>query len=186
MNKAVEVVKAKEDLDTAFFLFEFRNPRPYWQCVYHCQQAVEKYLKVFLIDSVPDINVKKLGHDFDTLYYQSVQLNEKFGKFEDFCLDLGGYGSGLRYDNQYEFNDVIVEKLLEKAVEFEGFIRSELNHIPINREVEAIDPERKKFIFSQLDSGLPLKAVREFFGLSDRQFKQLLNEWDELPTSENQ
>ena len=73
--------------------------RPYEIICYHCAQAVEKYLKGYLIycDIVP-----KKTHDLSFLNSICIEKDEKFNNIQTLCDFLTTFANDIRYPNQYE------------------------------------------------------------------------------------
>ncbi len=124
MDKKIELVKewlhkAKNDLGIAKLAID--NDAEYTDAIcFHCQQAVEKYLKAYLIDQ--DIKFKKthsisylldLMNDIENI---SVDLYEKAELLESYAVEI-------RYpDNWYEPTMDEAVEAYSIALEFKKYI----------------------------------------------------------------
>ena len=72
-------------------------PQPYELICYHCQQAVEKYLKGYLLYC--GIEVPKIHH-LDKLCEMCSEYDIEFDKITTHCASLTGYGVQLRYPDE--------------------------------------------------------------------------------------
>jgi HEPN domain-containing protein len=86
---------ANRDLEAAVHMANNMRPTPDEIICFHCQQAVEKYLKGFLvlngIEDPPHI------HDIDTLRKECEKFEANFTAITLLCADLTRYGSQPRY-----------------------------------------------------------------------------------------
>ena len=75
MNYALKwIKKANADLDTAKTLMEIGNPHT--EIIgFHCQQAVKKYMKAYLVSI--KMKIPKI-HDLDSLLQICIQNNSDF------------------------------------------------------------------------------------------------------------
>lgn len=89
--------KGKHDLDVAKNELENQG----WTDVicFHCQQAVEKYLKGFLVANGIDVSkIKKWHiHDLPLLLRECQKLNPQLEKFQDYCEIITTYYIEARY-----------------------------------------------------------------------------------------
>ena len=103
---------ADSDFDSAKILNE--AVRKHYEIIcYHCAQAVEKYLKGYLIFN--DILPKKT-HDLTSLNIDCREIDPDFQNIYDECGFLTTYATDIRYPNQYEVTEAQV-KLAFAAVE---------------------------------------------------------------------
>ncbi len=88
-------VKAEHDLIAAKTLLEY-NPLVLDVVCFHCQQAVEKYLKAYLVFKEKDI---ERTHNLNFLQTQCSEFDSDFSKF-DFNV-LGEFAVDIRYPDDY-------------------------------------------------------------------------------------
>lgn len=111
MNKATEdfikqwLIKANEDLLVVDRLTEFGIIAKSTVC-FHCQQAVEKFLKAFLIANGFDI---KKTHNIEYLLSECSDIDEEFNDIDpkelsDFSVDAR-YPGDMYTPNEYEILD---------------------------------------------------------------------------------
>jgi len=103
MNEADNVAQwlrfARLDLENAQFLYDHRHPRPLEIICYHCQQAVEKVLKAYLV--AKDIEIQKT-HDLGVLCEQCAILDVAFGDIAADCGKLTLFVIYARYPSPIE------------------------------------------------------------------------------------
>ena len=102
---------AEMDRDTVNILFN-SHKKPIEIICYHCQQAVEKYLKACLI--MYNTPVLKT-HDLAELNTICTQHNNGFSSILDECIYLTDFGVQARYP-EHRFD--LTDKNLTKAVSF--------------------------------------------------------------------
>ena len=104
MNGQVEeckqwIIKGDHDLGTAKITY-LHIPEYLDTVTFHCQQAVEKYLKAFLIfHSTPF----KRTHDLIYLLDLITTIDIEFEKFYDIVSELQGYAVEIRYPEEIIF-----------------------------------------------------------------------------------
>jgi len=103
---------ADRDFDSALILNEATR-RHYDLICYLCAQAVEKYLKGFLVFN--DITPKKT-HDLNLLNDLCIEINLDFNNIAVECGFLIRFATDVRYPNKYEVTDGDVVRAI-KAVE---------------------------------------------------------------------
>jgi HEPN domain-containing protein len=86
---------------------------------FHATQAVEKFLKGFIIDNSQDV---RKSHDLVYLWNEAVKIDNKFNDIQDDCETLNNYTAWVRYSahspiEQHEFIAVI--KSLKKVYSFQ-------------------------------------------------------------------
>ena len=88
---------ADEDLYSAKALNELVR-RPLEIICYHCAQAVEKYLKAFLIyhDVIP-----QKTHDLNFLHKICFEIDNNFETIEHLCFFLNKFANDIRYPHKY-------------------------------------------------------------------------------------
>ena len=107
---------ADNDLALADFTAKNMWPVPYANICYHCQQAVEKYLKWFLV--LHDNEPPKI-HDLQELEKLCEAINPQFSAIYEKCSVLSGYAVQTRYPNE-----IHVEKHdMDKALDYVKIIR---------------------------------------------------------------
>ena len=110
-----------EDLEAAKELFKLGKHRI---AAFHCQQAVEKYLKAYLLE-------KKGNYPFTHLIYelieQATELNPSFQYLFDINVQaLGEYYTGARYPPLLEVSEEEAREALEIAVKVREFVIKKL------------------------------------------------------------
>lgn len=89
------LVKAEHDLLTTQKLVEDKEPLTDIIC-FHCQQAIEKYLKAFLIFN--DREVEKT-HDINGLIEEAGDIDKIFNTID--LKDLNWYAVKVRYPDEF-------------------------------------------------------------------------------------
>ena len=103
------IKKAKNDLKVVEYLLEFENAPRDILC-FHCQQAVEKYLKAYF--TWVDIRVKKT-HDLESILNLCIAKEKDFKKLDkDKISKLTLYAVDVRYPEEY------LEPTVEEVREF--------------------------------------------------------------------
>jgi HEPN domain-containing protein len=97
---------ADNDFDSAILLNEAVRKHNEIIC-YHCSQAVEKYLKGYLVSM--DI-VPKKTHDLRFLNSLCIELDNLFENLITECAFLNKFANDIRYPHKYEIyeNDVSI------------------------------------------------------------------------------
>jgi HEPN domain-containing protein len=90
------IIKGDHDLGTAKITY-FHIPEYLDTVTFHCQQAVEKYLKAYLIFQSTAF---KLSHDMIYLLDLIVQNDSDFESHYDLISELQGYAVEIRYPNE--------------------------------------------------------------------------------------
>ena len=128
MSESIEKVKEwinKADHDLGSAKIIFLNMPDYFDTIaFHCQQAVEKYLKSILIS----LNIEfKRSHD---LIYLLELINIKLSIDEELfnkAIILNGFSVEIRYPNQLIFlSKEELEEAIEISEEFRAFAFSKL------------------------------------------------------------
>ncbi|MES2794804.1 MAG: HEPN domain-containing protein [Bacteroidota bacterium] len=118
------IIKADHDLGTAKITY-LHIPEYLDTVTFHCQQAVEKYLKAYLIfKNLPF----RYSHDLVYLVDLIDQVDNDFVQFYDEVSELQGYAVEIRYPNETIFlsNDK-VEKAIEIAKLIIDFVTGKIN-----------------------------------------------------------
>jgi len=125
MDKKTELNQWKEiadnDLRLAAFSAKNMQPVPYGIICFHCQQAVEKYLKRFLV--FHDIEPPKI-HDLEELEKICETIKPEFSAIYEKCNVLSGYAVQSRYPNEINIDKNDMDKALLYANEIRDFIES--------------------------------------------------------------
>jgi HEPN domain-containing protein len=87
------------DLNTAKHLNKTMFPQPLAIICYHCQQAVEKYLKGALV--LFGVEIRKT-HDLGLLAEDLNNYINVDDKYIDYCYDLTTYGVKTRYPQELQ------------------------------------------------------------------------------------
>lgn len=90
--------KAKSDLAVAEVIFRVEPPF-YAQCLFHCQQSVEKSLKAFL--TWHDVPFRKT-HDLKRIGRQCAKIDPQMEKLLKRAAPLSKYAWQLRYPGEDE------------------------------------------------------------------------------------
>lgn len=118
------VEKADEDLEYArISLVEGLEFYP--QICFHLHQAVEKYLKAYIITS--ELDFQKI-HDLSRLVKICGQKDNEFNQFFDRVMDLNTYYIETRYpDFEVKINKLQAENALNLAEEIAAFVKQKIN-----------------------------------------------------------
>jgi HEPN domain-containing protein len=92
---------ADDDFDSAKLLNEAVR-RHYEIICYHCAQAVEKYLKAYLMynDTIP-----AKTHNLRFLNDLCIEADKEFQDISTLCDFLNRFANDIRYPHQYEVNE---------------------------------------------------------------------------------
>lgn len=91
------LVKGDHDIETAQFLYD--SNRPTDMIAVHIQQAIEKYLKGFLI--YKGWKLRKI-HDLEELITDTIKIDKTFNEFLDSCRAISRYYFEIRYPPEVE------------------------------------------------------------------------------------
>ncbi len=129
MNDKIEVIRdwiyqADRDLGSAIIIFQ-HIPRYFETVAFHCQQAVEKYIKGLLV--FYDSQLKKT-HD---LIFLLELLADKTAISEDLyskALTMEGFGVDIRYPNhKIHLTLEELESVIKIAGEFREFVKQNID-----------------------------------------------------------
>ncbi len=111
------VERGDQDIGAAFFLMGMR-PLPLEVIGFHCQQAVEKYLKAFLV--LKGVEPEKT-HDLAILIEKCSAFDASFSEAALHCSSLTDYAAKTRYPSAITLDVGTVETALDiaqKAIDF--------------------------------------------------------------------
>ena len=126
MDKQTELQQwlkiADDDIALADFTSKNMWPVPYAIICFHCQQAVEKFLKWFLV--LHDIEPPKT-HDLEELEKLCETISPRFSEIYEKCSILSGYAVQTRYPNEMYLEKHDMDKALDYAKTVRDFILNE-------------------------------------------------------------
>lgn len=118
------ILKAGNDLKSAFIILESdNNEKPFDSICFHCQQAVEKYLKAYLV--YLDVMFTKT-HNIGQLIELGAGLD---GELRNYLMadTLTSYGVDIRYpDDFYIPTEEDTRKAYDIALEIKDFVRKKM------------------------------------------------------------
>ena len=118
------IVKGDHDLGTAKITY-LHIPEYLDTVTFHCQQAIEKYLKAYLI--FQDIQFKR-SHDLIYLLDLITVKDSDFGQHYDTLVELEGYAVEIRYPNETIFlTKDKVENAIKTAKDIRDFVTDKSN-----------------------------------------------------------
>ncbi|GHU07607.1 hypothetical protein FACS1894151_02180 [Spirochaetia bacterium] len=112
---------ADGDLRAAEYLMTMHHPRPDNIICNLCQQAVEKYLKGFLVFN--EIEFKKI-HDLVVLVRLCDSVSSDFSILLDKCTYLTPFAVAPRYPDERELTDAEVRLAIQYANDIQAFIKN--------------------------------------------------------------
>ncbi len=125
------VLFAEMDLNTAKHLNKTMFPQPLAIICYHCQQAVEKYLKGALI--LFGVEIRKT-HDLGILAEELNNYISVDDKYIDYCYDLTTYGVKTRYPQELQIEVYHKDLALKEAEEVCNWLSNIINkHLTTNK-----------------------------------------------------
>jgi HEPN domain-containing protein len=117
---------AQMDLDSSAALAERFRP-PLEIVCYHCQQAVEKILKAYIIANTNAPPQKT--HDLKTLLNVCVQYCAEYDKFRNICGNLTSYILLTRYPSGIDLTEHAMKQALKDAENVLVFTLSKLKEM---------------------------------------------------------
>jgi HEPN domain-containing protein len=118
------IIKGDHDLGTAKVTY-MHIPEFSDTVTFHCQQAVEKYLKAYLIFLSIEF---RFTHDLVYLIDLINQRDSEFERFYDLVSELQGYAIEIRYPNETIFlTNEKVEKAILIAKNIREFVSGKIN-----------------------------------------------------------
>jgi HEPN domain-containing protein len=143
MDKQTEVKQwydiADKDMAAAIHLAKNMYPPPVEIICFHCQQAAEKYLKLFLRfhDSIPP----KI-HDLEELEKRCEIINPQFSALFSKCSRITGYGAQARYPGDIDLDEQDMNTALVCAKDIIAFVQSTLPDLfPSQQGAEIPEPK---------------------------------------------
>lgn len=110
------VIKGDHDLGTAKITY-LHIPEYLDTVTFHCQQAVEKYLKAYLIFQSTTF---RFSHDLVYLLDLITQNDSDFEEYYDTVSELQGYAVEIRYPNETIY---LSNEKVEKAMSIAKTVR---------------------------------------------------------------
>jgi HEPN domain-containing protein len=118
------IIKGDHDLGTAKVTY-LHIPEFLDTVTFHCQQAVEKYLKAYLIFQSIEF---RFSHDLVYLLDLINQKDSEFDRFYDLVSELQGYAIEIRYPNETIFlTKEKVENAIRIAKNIREFVSKKIN-----------------------------------------------------------
>jgi len=114
---------ADDDLDVADYLAENKRPVPTAIIAFHCQQAVEKYLKgvlAFFGEEPPFI------HDLDKLCSFAEKHRPLFNSIAILCATINYFSVQPRYDRGLSLSEEDMSIVLAHTKKIKEFIEKEV------------------------------------------------------------
>ncbi|MDR2042842.1 MAG: HEPN domain-containing protein [Clostridium sp.] len=110
--------KADNDCRVAEFLFQL-HPVPMDIICFHCQQAVEKWLKGYQVSK--GISEPSKIHDLNKLLKQCIEFDTRFSQLVEECSALSDFGIIPRYPDEFEVTEHDVRRAFEHATAVKNF-----------------------------------------------------------------
>jgi HEPN domain-containing protein len=110
------------DYDAAAFLAANMHPKPLEIICFHCQQAVEKYLKGFLV--IQDVD-PPYTHDLIELGKLCEKYNASFSAIREMCDSITLYGVQPRYDSGRSITEAEASLVLQNVQTIKTFLQKE-------------------------------------------------------------
>jgi len=116
-------VLAERDITVADYLAATMKPVPSEIIAFHCQQAVEKYLKgvlVILGEDPPYI------HDLDRLCKTAEKYRSSFSSISSLCTTINYFSSQPRYDRGVDLSEEDMRLVLAHTKTIKSFLQKEI------------------------------------------------------------
>jgi len=116
------IIKAQNDLKAAQILYREKGPSD--TLCFHCHQAVEKYLKGFLV-----FNQKRFPKTHDLIFLMNLckKVNADFRQIENELITLNKYYIESRYPPEIRtYSNQECEKILNLAEKLTQFIANKI------------------------------------------------------------
>jgi HEPN domain-containing protein len=94
-------------------------PLPFEVICFHCQQAVEKWLKGFLVGK--DITEPPKTHILDILCDMCFDFDERFSEIKSKCETLTKYAARTRYPQESHITELDTRKAFDYATTIRDF-----------------------------------------------------------------
>jgi len=118
------IIKGDHDLGTAKITY-MHIPEYLDTVTFHCQQAVEKYLKAYLIFQSTEF---RFSHDLIYLLDLITKKDSDFESYYDIISELQGYAIEIRYPNETIYlSHEKVENALMLAKNLREFVIKKMN-----------------------------------------------------------
>jgi HEPN domain-containing protein len=113
------LVKASRDYNTAETLLKFSTGLDYTEAIcFHAQQAIEKFLKAYLINK--DVNIPRT-HNLDYLLQKCIEIDERFAILN--VDNITDYAVDIRYTDDFYIPDYEeANNALKKASKVRRFV----------------------------------------------------------------
>jgi HEPN domain-containing protein len=111
---------ADNDLRTAEYIAKNMWPVPLEIVCYHCQQAIEKYLKGFVVfqgDDPPHI------HELKELRKLCENYRPEFAEISERCNTTTKYATQPRYPYEIQIDEAMMKQALHDASEVRNFMQ---------------------------------------------------------------
>lgn len=118
--------KGQTDLASAKFLLAM-HPVPLEVIAFHCQQAVEKHLKAYLV--AKGIEPEKT-HDLVELLRECAAHDPEFSILVASCAALNDYSVKTRYPTRIGLDLDMIKKAVSTAEMAVAFIKGRIGHTP--------------------------------------------------------
>ena len=111
------------DLESAKYLLNMK-PLPFEIICYHCQQAVEKYIKAYIVSCDEELN--KI-HDLIELNKICKKHDEDFEQMDIMCSELNNYSVIIRYPfHTLDLEETDVISAIKYAEQIREFVNTHL------------------------------------------------------------
>jgi HEPN domain-containing protein len=128
---------AESDLIAAKELFSgtyYPDDRMYNIICFHATQAVEKFLKSYIISNNKNIRQK---HDLEYLNNAALKINKSFIEIKNECNLLNSFVPKIKYSNKYKIIKQEMDKII-KSLEI-------ISKFPPIKEMRALFAEKHKY-----------------------------------------
>ena len=116
-------ILAERDISVADHLAATMSPAPTEIIAFHCQQAVEKYLKGFLViqgEEPPYI------HDLDILCSLALKHRPSFTSISSLCTTINYFSVQPRYDRGLSLSETDMLLVLQHTKTIRDFLKKEI------------------------------------------------------------
>ena len=117
--------KAEQDFKTVEILLQSNEGPPGIIC-FHCQQAVEKFLKAFLVER--DVEFLKTHDLLQLIEGYMIPIYDSFREIIPAATNLTEYSTSTRYPDSGEEMDIVAAREAYKAmIEIKSIVLAKLN-----------------------------------------------------------